>query len=327
MALSKGIGVRFSELKDNHESAQCWEWNRQRARTYTRFGVLPNGESFGVSRTPTQENYYARDVVIVSTDGEIRACGWIFPDGGIGNHYPEPKVMVASPSAKTIAWFGGGELWVWLQDKELQRFTSGSTKRVDMPDDAVVLDARMNENGTLDLWCEGGVRYVYSCDEDVLLCGYHASDLCKSADGGAIVPSSRVTRVVGIYSEQEFFRECMDACLRAFPEVAGFLIEGDFTVEGWELCGMHARELRFAPEVECIGEGEFAVLGELKRVVIPATVQMVDSCAFEWCRKLTDLVIEGDLSRVACWHEDAFKNCPCEGEYLELHRKAAAEEL
>lgn len=90
---------------------------------------------------------------------------------------------------------------------------------------------------------------------------------------------------------------------------------------------MHARELRFAPEIERIGEGEYAVLGELKRVVIPATVQMVESCAFEWCGKLTDLVIEGDLSRVARWHEDAFKNCPCEAEYLELRGKAVAGEL
>ena len=64
MALSKGIGVRFSELRDNHESAPYWVWNRRDVRTYTRFGLLPNGESFGVARTPTQENYYARDVVI-----------------------------------------------------------------------------------------------------------------------------------------------------------------------------------------------------------------------------------------------------------------------
>lgn len=327
MALSKGIGMRFSELKDNYENAQCWEWDRKRVKTYTRFGVLPNGEGFGVARTPTQENYYARDVVIVSTGGEIRACGWIFPDGGIGNHYPEPEVMIASPSAKTIVWLGGGELWIWLQNEELQCFTSGSTKRVDMPDGAAVLDAYMNEDGTLDLWCEGGARHVYSCDEDVLLCGYHAADLRRSADKGAIVPSSRVTRVVGVYAESEFVRECMDACLRAFPEVAGFLIEGDFTVESWGLCGMHARELRFAPEVERIDEGEFAVLGELERVIIPATVQMVESCAFEWCGKLTDIVIEGDLSRVAGWHENAFEKCPCEDEYLNLRRKAAAGEL
>ena len=169
-------------------------------RTYARFGVLPDGKSFGAARTPTQENSYARDVVIVAEDGEIRACGRPFPDGGIGDHYPE-------------------------------------------------------------------------------------------------------------------------------PEVSGFLVEGDVTIEGWELCNVPVRELRFAPEVECIGEGEFAMLEELKRVAIPAGVRMVESCAFQWCDKLADLVIEGDLSRVAGWHAEAFKECPCEAEYLELRRKAEAGEL
>ena len=65
------------------------------------------------------------------------------------------------------------------------------------------------------------------------------------------------------------------------------------------------------------------MLSELKRAVIPATVRMVESCAFACCNKLTDLVIEGDLSRVASWHEDAFEDCACESEYLTLRRKAA----
>ena len=111
MALSKGIGVRFSELKDNHESAPYWVWNRRDVRTYTRFGVLPNGTSFGVAHTPTQANSYARDTVIIAADGEILATGWGSPLGGAGEHYPEPEVMLASPSARTIVWLGGGELW------------------------------------------------------------------------------------------------------------------------------------------------------------------------------------------------------------------------
>ena len=175
MALSKGIGMRFSELKDNHEPAPYWVWDRRDVRTYARYGVLPNGMSFGVANTPTQENSYARDVVIIAEDGEITACGWAFPDGGIGNHYPEPEVMLASPSAKTIVWLGGGELWVWQQDEELQLFILGCTKRIRIPGDAAVLDARMNENDKLDLWCEGGARHVYSCDGDVLVRDHHAA--------------------------------------------------------------------------------------------------------------------------------------------------------
>jgi hypothetical protein len=39
MALLKGIGMRFSELRDNHEPAPYWVWSRRDVRTYTRFGV------------------------------------------------------------------------------------------------------------------------------------------------------------------------------------------------------------------------------------------------------------------------------------------------
>lgn len=315
MALCKGIGVRFSELRDNHEDAPYWVWNRQDVRTYVRFGMLPNGEGFGVANTPTQENSYARDTVIVAEDGKILATGWGFPDGGIGDHYPGPEVMVASPSAKTIVWLGGGELWVWYQDDELQRFISGFTKRIHIPNDAAVLDARMNEHGALDLWCEGGARHVYSCDADVLVRGHHAAELCWSGEGGIIVPLPQEAE-----AHAGGFRGYMESCMHAFPEVDGFLVGGDVAIDGWELCNAPVRELRFAPEVECIGEGEFAVLDKLERVVIPATVRMVESAAFQWCDKLTDLVIEGDLSRVADWHEDAFKDCPCETEYLELRQ-------
>lgn len=75
MTLHSGIAVCFSELRDNHEPAPYWVWHRQDVRTYTRFSVLPTGESFGVAHTPTQENSYARDTAIITEDGEIRACG------------------------------------------------------------------------------------------------------------------------------------------------------------------------------------------------------------------------------------------------------------
>ena len=119
----------------------------------------------------------------------------------------------------------------------------------------------------------------------------------------------------------------MESCFSAFPQAAGFLIEGDVDPGNWDLCGLHARELRFAPEVKRIEAGAFAMLIGLERVVIPATVRMVEDCAFQYCDTLTDLIIEGDLSRVASWHEDAFDECPCEHYYLDLRRKAAAGEL
>lgn len=322
MALSKGIGVRFSELKDNHEDAPYWVWNKQDVRTYTRFGVLPNGGSFGVAHTPTQENSYARDTVIVGEDGEILACGWAFTDGGIGNHYAAPEAMVLSPSAKTIAWLGGGELWVWQQEEELQRLISGFTKQIRIPGDAAVIDARMNENGTLDLWCADGARHVYLCEVDALARDCRAADLSLSADGGIIVPLSGEAE-----EHPQGVLGYVESCLLASPAVSGFLVEGDVTIDGWILCGIPMSELRFAPEVECITAGEFSMLRELKRLVIPATVRMVEDCAFQYCEELSDLVIEGDLSRVAHWHKDAFEDCPCEKYYLELRSKAAAGEL
>lgn len=91
MTLLSGIGVRFSKLRDNHEPAPYWVWNRQDVRTYTHFGALPTGESFGVAHTPTQENSYACDTAIITEVDEIRACGWAFPDGGIGNHTRSPR--------------------------------------------------------------------------------------------------------------------------------------------------------------------------------------------------------------------------------------------
>ncbi|MBR3315674.1 MAG: hypothetical protein IKG18_16235 [Atopobiaceae bacterium] len=59
-----------------------------------------------------------------------------------------------------------------------------------VPEATRVLDARMNENVTLDLWCEGGARHVYSCDADVLACGRHAADLLWSAGEGLSYPCS-----------------------------------------------------------------------------------------------------------------------------------------
>ena len=56
--------------------------------------------------------------------------------------------------------------------------------------------------------------------------------------------------------------------------------------------------------------------------MIPATVEQVESYAFGGCENLRKLTIEGDLSRVADWAEDAFTGCPCEESYLTLRRQA-----
>jgi hypothetical protein len=46
----------------------------------------------------------------------------------------------------------------------------------------------------------------------------------------------------------------------------------------------------------------------------------VDWHAFSGCTGLKNLVIEGDLSRVKQWNEDAFEGCPCEEYYSRIVR-------
>ena len=47
-------------------------------------------------------------------------------------------------------------------------------------------------------------------------------------------------------------------------------------------------------------------------------MKMVESFAFGDCDNLKELVIEGDLSRVADWAEDAFDGCACEDYYKQI---------
>ena len=57
---------------------------------------------------------------------------------------------------------------------------------------------------------------------------------------------------------------------------------------------------------------------DLESVTIPESVKEVQAWAFGSCTNLKKLVIEGDLSRVANWANDAFEGCACEETYLRL---------
>ena len=46
--------------------------------------------------------------------------------------------------------------------------------------------------------------------------------------------------------------------------------------------------------------------------------KQMESFAFGCCGSLKNLIIEGDLSRVAKWAEDAFDGCPCEKYYKQI---------
>ena len=78
------------------------------------------------------------------------------------------------------------------------------------------------------------------------------------------------------------------------------------------------RRVCFEPGLEVIKHGILAMNYDLETLVIPAFVKQVESFAFGCCENLKNLTIEGDLSRVANWAEDAFDGCGCEEYYKQL---------
>ena len=78
------------------------------------------------------------------------------------------------------------------------------------------------------------------------------------------------------------------------------------------------RRVCFEPGLEIIRAGILAQNPGLESVTIPASVQQVETFAFGCCNQLKELVIEGDLTRVAGWAEDAFDSCACEEFYRQL---------
>ena len=83
------------------------------------------------------------------------------------------------------------------------------------------------------------------------------------------------------------------------------------------------RRVCFEAGLEVIKPGMLADNPDLESVTIPASVKEVGAWAFGSCTNLKELVIEGDLSRVAEWAPDAFEACACEEEYLRLRNAGA----
>ena len=73
--------------------------------------------------------------------------------------------------------------------------------------------------------------------------------------------------------------------------------------------------------VEEIGEGSFGSCEDLTSITLPPSLKLIDEMAFCGCKKLTEIEIPLGV-KIA---DNAFKDCPCEEEYLELRRKAQAE--
>ncbi|MDO5107910.1 MAG: hypothetical protein Q4D39_06510, partial [Coriobacteriaceae bacterium] len=275
---------------------------------------LPDGSYFGVGEVRDIDECWYDDFFLVDAEG--RALAYAYDESYLGGirSLVMPDAVVASPSGKSIVWLAGGRLWTWLYNPERGGFASFEGHQVHVPEGSAVSDARMNENGMVDVWCADGSRYEYASDADALLApGKWGPLLCTYP-----------------YSWDWYASECrtscdayFKACAEALPGVSGLLVcANEDSFEATELPDGF-REVRFSADYDCVWHLMFAG-AKLERVVLPAGVSGVDQCAFAWNHALRELVIEGDTSRIAGWAADAFEGCPCEEEYLELRRKAQA---
>ena len=315
MALKATAGARFSELKGNHEPSRYTPREYVAWHRFECYGHLPDGSYFGVGEVRGVDECWYDDLFLVDAEGRALAYALEHDVPFLGYGYPMPDAIVASPSGRSIVWLAGGQLWVWLFNRERGRFASFEAHQVHIPEDVAVADARMNESGVMVVWCADGNRYEYACDVDALLApGKWGSLLCT-------YPFS-----FGWYAF--FCRTSCDAyfkaCAEALPGIAGLLVCANAeSLNATELPDGF-REVRFSADYDCVESLMFAG-AKLERVVLPSGVAEVEQCAFAWNPALGELVIEGDISRIAGWAADAFDGCPCEEEYLELRRKAQAE--
>lgn len=180
MTLRDCIGVRFSELRGNHQRDTTYWWNDydsskksglyKNERELDRYGNLPDGGCYGVGHLPNWADPWQRDsqYIVVGADGEIMGgSGQI--DHGEGWH-PSPDALVATPAGDAIVWLEDGKPWAWQKDSEGE-WGFGKRRnvsRIILPNHAAVIDARMNADGTLDVWCADDAHFVYSCHGGVV---------------------------------------------------------------------------------------------------------------------------------------------------------------
>ena len=311
MTLGDTIGARFSELTDNHEPSKYSPPSYTAWHPLERYGFLPDGSYFGIGKVRSIAEYWEDDIILVGPDGFILECCINIDGGAIGRDFPMPSAIVASPSGKSIVWLAEGQLWVWRQDPWEGRFSSFCVHRVLIPDSVMVEDARMNGNGILDVWCADGRHYDYASDADALLApGKWGPLLCLYE-----FP----------FDHRFKWNAYVKDCVEAVPDIAGLLVcDNSDCLHHHELPD-GIREIRFASDCGHIGEWPSFFAPNLERVVLSGGVEEVGEGAFAFCRKLSELVVEGDVSRLAGWDAEAFMGCPCEKMYQEMRDRALAE--
>ena len=301
MDLCNPVGIWFSELGDNWESCDFFYWetyDRHRNGKYRHYGDLPDGRPYGVYYSPLHDPWpAATQIQIVEETGESR--NYTYAEDVDWDLWHWPLTVAASPGGGSLVWLIEGQLWAWQVDPEEERFMDLDghclTERLK---GRLVRDARMRSDGILELKDESGIFAAYLCDADVVLTAW---------ENGWVPAGGEDWRLA-------------EARLSFWPDSLFAMIRKEHT---WgHYSGSRIRQVCFEAGLNIIEGDALADNPDLKSVVIPACVQKVDFGAFHGCTNLRELVIEGDLTRVADWDEGAFDECPCEKYYLHLRNTA-----
>ena len=308
--LRPATGIELSRLKDNWEecdfrynvSTDPDDWHYE---VYRRYGDLPDGRHFGVYIWPKSETWPPQSaMMIVSETGEMQTNTVMDDRWDVHDADRWPLAAVATPSGKSIVWLKGGRIWVWREDwrrdKRDIRFQPDDGEEItDRIEGVPVYDALMRDDGILVLFQEGK-RYAYLCDEDIVL--------VRNADEGCWIPAGK--------AESPYRNEVFPRRVDDWPDEFAVMIRKEDDEGDYYSCGI--RRVCFEPGLEVIKPEILADNPDLESVTIPASVKEVRTWAFGCCTNLKNLVIEGDLSRVANWAPDAFDACACEEQYLRL---------
>ena len=300
MKLRDTVEVWFSELVDNREECD-FHWysgDRRKDSRYGRCGDLPDGRHFGASFVPAFGDPWGREsaIVIVGEDGELQHDTPV----STGKWDSWPMAMAVSPGGRSLVWLtSDNQLGVWTQKKEGFITWDGQSLNKRLGERSI-LDVKMHADGILKIECKGGENAGYLCDADIVLIPWK-SGWTPIAKECCDLSYALKNGLIQTCPDSLFVRICEDDDWGAY---AG--------------CGV--KKVFFDESVERI-EGEIlADNPDLETVVIPASVRQVDWHAFSGCTGLKNLVIEGNLSRVKQWNEDAFEGCPCEEYYSRIVR-------
>ena len=309
------IGKSFSWMKDNWEecdfrynvSTDPDDWHDA---VYRRYGDLPDGSHFGVYIWPKSEAFSPASIMmIVDKSGEMRTNTVIKESWSTQDSVFWPMAAAATPSGKSIVWLKDGKIWIWREDKQDKRFLpDGGECLTRWIDDVCVRDAIMRTDGILLMFLEDGRTMGYLCDEDIVL--DHVVFYRNDRYEDYWIPANKAEAPCRNTGFPDINR------VDYWPDSFAVMIRSEDDEYDYYSCGV--RRVCFEPGLEVIKPGMLADNPDLESVTIPASVKEVQAWAFGCCTNLKKLVIEGDLSRVADWAQDAFDGCACKEEYLRL---------